>query len=110
MLVHSSSWHDIEEHIASALGNDIDNKQKKGFIRRWAGYGIADIERVLNCTAQRATVLGFGSLNDSEAHIFKLPLPPALISNIEKRRLTITLAYLSPIAPKTQKYRIAKYM
>ncbi|MBO7555648.1 MAG: S8 family peptidase, partial [Neisseriaceae bacterium] len=41
MLVHSSSWHDIEEHIASALGNDIDNKQKKGFIRRWAGYGIA---------------------------------------------------------------------
>ena len=108
MLVHSSSWHDIEEHIDNALGDDIDNKQKKNFIRRWAGYGIADIERVINCTAQRATVLGFGSLNDSEAHIFKLPLPPSLSTKTEKRRLIITLAYLSPIAPKTQKYRIAK--
>ncbi|MBP5789889.1 MAG: S8 family peptidase [Neisseriaceae bacterium] len=102
MLVHSSSWHDIEEHIENALGKKID------FIRRWAGYGIADIERVLNCTAQRATVLGFGSLTDGQAHIFKLPLPPSLSPNTEKRRLTITLAYLSPIAPKTQKYRIAK--
>lgn len=69
------------------------------------GYGVPSIERVLECTEQRATLLGFGEITDGQAHIFSLPLPPSLGARRDRRRLTVTLAWLSPIAAHTQKYR-----
>jgi hypothetical protein len=51
--------------------------------------------------------LGFGQLYDGEAHVFSLPLPPSLGSRPEWRRLTVTLAWLSPISASIQKYRNA---
>ena len=38
---------------------------------------------------------------------FVFPLPPSLSAVAEKRRLTITLAWLSPVDCRRQKYRIA---
>ena len=40
-----------------------------------------------------------------EANVFKLPMPPSLSAKRELRKLTVTLAWFSPIAPTTQKYR-----
>jgi hypothetical protein len=71
------------------------------------GYGIPEIGRVLECTDQRATLLGFGELQDEQGHIFQLPLPPSLSTRYDWRRLTCTLAWLSPTAANTQKYRTA---
>ena len=51
--------------------------------------------------------MGFGNLSNGEAHVFSLPLPPSLGSRSEWRRLTVTLAWLSPVLPATQKYRVA---
>ena len=48
-------------------------------------------------------MLGFGQLGDEEAHLFTLPLPPSLGA----RRLTVTLAWMSPVAATTQRYRAA---
>ena len=76
-------------------------------VSRWLGYGVPQIGRILDCTEQRATLLGFGQLSDGEAHVFSLPLPPSLASRPEWRRLTATMAWLSPISPRTQKYRTA---
>ncbi len=42
-----------------------------------------------------------------EAHVFSLPLPPSLGARREQRRLTTTLAWLSPLAESTQRYRTA---
>lgn len=69
------------------------------------GYGVPQVDRVLDCTEQRASLVGFGQLLDGEAHVFRLPLPPSLGSRPEWRRLTVTMAWLSPISAGTQKYR-----
>lgn len=105
MLVHGCSWSDIGSRISELLSTQENNNKLRSLISRWMGYGIPQINRVLECTEQRATLLGFGSLLNGQAHIFRLPLPPSLSSRSEWRRLTVTLAWLSPIAPKTQKYR-----
>nr|VFJ54498.1 MAG: Subtilase family protein [Candidatus Kentron sp. DK] len=107
MLVHGCSWGDIGARISDVLRTSVDGRRLKGFVGRWMGYGMPEIDRVLDCTEQRATLLGFGKLSDSDAHIFHLPLPPSLASVREWRRLTVTLAWLSPISPNTQKYRTA---
>jgi len=107
MLVHGCSWGDIGSRISEVLRTPENGRQLSGLISRWIGYGIPVVDRVLDCTEQRATVLGFGQLSDGEAHLFSLPLPPSLGSRPEWRRLTVTLAWLSPISASTQKYRTA---
>ena len=129
MLVHGCSWDQVGSRLKSKiensdLGREIREKaeslysrpagisneigrQYKALLARWMGYGVPQIDRVLDCTAQRATLLGFGELSDGEGHVFSLPLPPSLSSRPEWRRLAITLAWLSPIRASTQKYRTA---
>lgn len=107
MLVHGCSWGDIGSRISEVLRTPENGRQLNGLISRWMGYGMPQVDRVLDCTNQRATLLGFGQLSDGAAHVFRLPLPPSLGSRPEWRRLTVTLAWLSPIAANTQKYRIA---
>ena len=63
--------------------------------------------KVMVCTDQRVTVLGVGKLDDGEGQEFLLPLPPSLSAVTEKRRLTVTLAWLTPVNSTRQKYRIA---
>lgn len=129
MLVHGCNWRDIGDQLkfkieTSELGREIRvraeslyarsadiskeiTRQYKALLARWMGYGVPQINKVLDCTAQRATLLGFGALSDDQAQVFRLPLPPSLASINQWRRLTVTLAWLSPISAKTQKYRTA---
>jgi Subtilase family len=74
---------------------------------RYLGYGSLDLRRVLRCTDERATLIGLGDLSRDKAHRFRIPLPPSLASRREWRRLTVTLAWWSPIRSSHQKYRQA---
>jgi hypothetical protein len=115
MLVHGANWGEWSDKLLAerpefrliANGNKRRTIEKD-YITRWLGYGAADIERALVCTAERATLLGVGELADDEALIFSAPLPPSLAGKITWRRLTLTLAWLSPINPAHQGYRRAK--
>lgn len=107
MLVHGAGWGDSGARISEILRTVDNARQLKGWVSRWLGYGMPQIERVLGCTEQRVTLLGFGGLKDNEAHVFKLPLPPSLGSRTDWRRLTVTLAWISPISANSQKYRTA---
>lgn len=109
MLVHGCSWDEKAANLSSILRDDHDSRKIRSLVGRWTGYGAPDIDRVLDCTEQRATLLGFGHLADGDAHIFKLPLPSSLDARLEWRRLTTTLAWITPIEPNTQKYRVAAF-
>jgi len=105
MIVHGCSWGEISERLQEILQTPDNGRHIRHWISQWLGYGIPDSARVLGCTEQRVTLLGFGQLNDEEAHLFNLPLPPSLGARLDKRRLTVTLAWLSPLAASTQRYR-----
>jgi len=107
LLVHGASWGDSESVMRGWFEEQIQSRIPKKTISRYLGFGIPDIHRVLDCTSRRATVIGFGVIKKDEKHDFSLPLPPSLSSSREKRRLIITLAWFSPVNPKTRKYRKA---
>ena len=52
-------------------------------------------------------MLGFGELDDGEGAEFALPLPPSLSGTDGPRRLTVTLAWLTPIRCSHRAYRVA---
>ena len=85
-----------------------NKKISKEDLGRFIGYGLANPAKVLTCAEERVTVLGFGKLDHNEGAEFRLPLPPSLSEMNERRRLTITLAWLSPVNPARQSYRIAR--
>ena len=108
LLVHGADWGNALQLYESALKNPSNSRTFRDYAGHFLGYGPANIQRVLECTEQRATALGFGTLRDEEGAEFTMPLPSSLASVNTNRRLTITLAWLTPINCQSQKYRIAQ--
>ena len=108
LLVHGASWQDWGDRLLSLRPDLTEFSAKKDFVTRWLGYGFADVDRVLSCTAQRATLVGAGKVGGGDALIFSAPLPPSLAGKKVWRRLTVTLAWLSPINSSHHAYRRAK--
>lgn len=102
MLTHGASW----GAFAKQIGNATNAQEKK--ISKWIGYGVPDISRVEECAKNRVTLIGLGSLKKEGGHVYTLPLPIDISSKIIKRKLTVTLAYFSPIEANKQTYRTAK--
>lgn len=90
------------------LRNSANSRQFKSFSSKFIGYGYPDIEKVLACTEQRATVIGCGFIKEKQVHEYRFPLPPRLVSEKEWRRLTITLAWFTPINSNHRYLRKAK--
>ncbi|MCI6855409.1 MAG: S8 family peptidase, partial [Firmicutes bacterium] len=102
MLTHGASWEPIADKLALAMG--ASPKQ----LSKWLGNGVPNISRVIECTKERITLIGLGALKKDEGDIFRLPLPVDFSSRLMKRKLTVTLSYLSPVAPNKQVYRGAQ--
>jgi hypothetical protein len=111
MLVHGASWGDDEDLIDRVFDGPDNGQERWRRIKRYAaqflGYGPADFERGTVCTDQRVIVLGCGELLPEEGHVYNVPLPPALNAQKVMRRLTITLAWFTPINSRHRSYRVA---
>ena len=75
---------------------------------RLLGYGVVDVDRVRECTASRVTVLGGGLLREDQSHVHRIPLPPSLSGWRGHRRLTLSLAWISPVNPRHRNWRRAQ--
>lgn len=110
LLVHGATWSESGDRYEKALKTPETGNPSREYLGRFLGYGSADIGKVINCTGQRVTVLGYGELDDGEASVFRFPLPPSLSAQTTRRRLTITLSWFSPTKPMHQSYRVAHLM
>lgn len=108
LLVHGANWGTAEDILRQILLTPQNRRQFKEYVTRLIGYGMIDPVRVSECAEQRVTALGGGLLRNDQAHIHRFPLPPSLSSQRCWRRLTITLAWISPINPIHQSWRRAE--
>ena len=107
LLVHGSEWDGLLGPYQQALGEAHPSRTFRDYVARFLGYGRADFGRVAVGSEQRVTVLGFGSLADGGAAEFALPLPPGLSGVNVRRRVVVTLTWMSPINSRRQNYRVA---
>lgn len=104
LLVHGASW---GSHRIEILKRYLGGTRARGPAARFLGYGCLEKERVLACTDQRVTLLGWGVIDAGRAYAYQLPLPPSLNGNPARRRLVTTLAWFSPINSRHHCYRKA---
>ncbi len=105
LLVHGAVWPQSWERLRSLLSADATEAEFRKLRMQLGGYGRLDVERVLQCTEQRATMLGCGVLEPEQGHIYRIPLPPCFNASTEWRRLAVTLAWLTPLNHRHRKYR-----
>lgn len=105
-LVHGARW-DTARGLLDQVQQDLGRPRAREAVARFAGYGHANPERVLVCDEYRATLIAAGRITEGEAHDYQFPLPPGLNARAEHRRVTLTLAWLTPINPFHRGYRRA---
>lgn len=115
LLVHGASWGDAAELIEAAIPPD-DLKGKSGkrnwqrlqrIKNRFLGCGKVAPQKVQFATDQRATVLAWDTLTNGKSHVYSFPLPLSLGGKQVKRRVSLTLAWLSPVNVRHKNYRQA---
>ena len=109
LLAHGCEWGTLGEHLETIIEPQDGKKwaARRTNIARMLGLGRPNVERVLDCTSQRATLIGWNTLGVDHAHRFRLPLPHSLSGQSDWRRMTVTLAWMTPVNPRHQQYRQA---
>lgn len=107
LLVHGADWSNLFDEISAHAG-ETSPVARKRLVARYVGYGWSNVQKAVTCTEQRATLLGFGSLLNEKALEFRVPVPMSLHALPRRRRLTVTLAWLTPVHPRHSKYRVAR--
>ena len=105
-LAHTAQWgaaHAALAEVLSGAGDDASRSQ----IVRFLGHGRARPEIALVGDDHRAVLVQAGRLTVDAMHTYDLPLPASLASEAVERRLIVTLAWLTPIAPRHRAYRAA---
>lgn len=107
LIAHGADWGTVTETLRTVLGSD-DKLRFRERATRLLGYGTVDTSRVRDCTASRVTTLGAGLLKEDESHVHRFPLAPSLSGWRGHRRLTTSLAWLSPVNPRHRGWRRAQ--
>lgn len=106
LLVHAASWGNQGARLAGLLG--LTGQDTRKHLSQLLGYGPVEPTRVATASRVRPVLLAAASIKNGKRHTYRYPLPPSLSTTTWWRRLTITLAWLSPINSRSQRHRMAR--
>ncbi len=103
LLAHGCGWGETGELLYSLYPGGWQRRREA--VSRSLGYGRPDHGRIVSGDGSRITLLADDLIRHDTLHEYRLPVPRAMINNREVRRITMTLAWSSPIDPVTNRYR-----
>ena len=107
LIAHGADWGTARSVLDAILRDSSNSRQFTEYITRLIGYGTVDVNRVRECTAHRVTALSGGVLKKDQSLVHRFPLPSSISGKRGYRRLTISLAWLTPVNPRHQRWRRA---
>ena len=110
LLVHRANWGSRAGFLEAHYGPHGRGKhtERRDNIARLLGFGFPAVSEALSCAPNRATLVGYGTIEAGEANVHRIPLPPSLERVTEPRALSITVAWFSPVNRRHRMYRRAK--
>ena len=106
LIVHGATWGAAEDALRDAL-RATNGSASKEDLGRALGYGLIRPDWPLVDDDHRVTALYAARLGDG-THEYLLPLPPSLAGRTDWRRITVTLAWITPVNVAHRGYRRAK--
>ena len=111
LLAHRAHWGAKGSQLDEFYGPKGQGQHvaRKDNIARVLGYGRPFVEEAMTCAANRATLVGYGTVGPGDAAaLYGVPLPASLERVTEPRSITLTLAWFSPVNVRHRSYRRAK--
>jgi len=107
LLCHGASQSLSFRRIEEILKAPSNSQRFKSIATKYLGFGNVNEERIHGCLDNQATILQCGKIKQDDAHSYKFTLPDSLNAKSVRRRLIITLSWLSPINVQHYAYRKA---
>lgn len=110
LAIHSCKWSPAAERILEVVGPEDKSKwaRRRLNVSSGIGCGTPDFDKVVECARHRAVMLHWGRLSEEQTIVFRIPVPNELSGVAEARRVSITVAWLSPINPGRAQHRMAR--
>ena len=112
LLVHGARWDQTTVDMLNLVINEsgINNwLHVKNEVSRFLGFGRTDIDRVVGCAVDRATLIAWNTIHTKELDQYQIPLPIELEGMPGFRAFTVTIAWLTPIKPSHCNYRCVRF-
>lgn len=103
-LAHTARWSSARAVIEEVL-RDTKGRVRREDVARFLGLGRPQPLAALTADDHKAVLVQASRIRVDEAHEYELPLPPSLSALKERRRLILTLAWISPVRPRHKSYR-----
>lgn len=107
LLVHTARWGGIASTMRR-IGPDPQQPLSRRDLTQLLGYGAVELDDLASAARTRAVLIGAGTIVKDQRQRFEFPLPASLASSAIWRRLTVTLAWFSPISPLPGRHRAAR--
>ena len=111
LLVHSAKWDSNVADVIKKISMDWGARSgihQRDDVSRLLGFGLADIDRVIDCARERATLIGWNSIGKNEIDEFRIPIPREIEDTPGFRAVTVTVAWVSPLNMRKRMYRDAR--
>jgi hypothetical protein len=107
LLAHGARWGTLGVRFQELFRTAQNAERLAEQLARLLGFGPIEVTDVAECTATRVTAVGGGVLRANAGAEHRFPLPPSLSGKRGWRRLTVTLAWFTPVNPLSHRWRKA---
>ncbi|SKC53362.1 S8 family peptidase [Paraburkholderia hospita] len=107
LLVHGARW-GVAGKLLEEVYPPADPKKyhrRRETITKFLGYGRPQPELVISGDQSRITLLGADTIKHDQLHEYRIPLPSAMLSTRDVRRVIVTLAWSAPVSVTMDTYR-----
>ena len=109
LIGHAAAWGPAGQFALRLVAQNPRNPtQERRSISELFGYGLVDADRALASTDQRITLLDYGVIKKDQGIVYQFAPPPSLSPSTERRIITTTVAWFTPVQATRRLYRQAE--
>lgn len=109
LLGHAAAWGPAGQFALQLVAQTPRNAhQERRAVSDLFGYGFVDATRALASTDQRITLLDVGVIRKDQGVVYQFAPPPSLSPSTERRIITATVAWFTPVQATRRLYRQAE--
>jgi len=109
LVGHAAAWGPAGQFALQLVAQTPRNAhQERRAVSDLFGYGFVDAERALSSTDQRITLLDVGVVRKNQGIVYQFAPPQSLSPSTERRIITGTVAWFTPVQATRRLYRQAE--
>lgn len=106
LIAHGCRWDRVAELLDGVFPPEGTKKwsRRRDAIAAFLGYGQPNAD-IVSGSENRATLLADDEIGHGQLHEYRIPIPSAILTSRDIRRIVVTLAWSTPVSVSSSAYR-----